>query len=217
MSDKSVKGFHPQGLDLFYAMYAIGLVFGIEQISEALYKNVSNLLQSKASASHVAVNAALFLAILLLIIRFFWSTGNIKRAWERVEDHHSRVTSFFIIIHLPALLIQAVLVLFLCFAFAQRISADAPTRDVILWFVSATAWNAIWLIVLTRGKKQRPESIWIANNTILVAIGFSLWFALHNQLATDTTILPIFVVASLTSSLFDLYNTADTYMSDLGR
>lgn len=220
MANQGVKTPNVQGLDLFYAMYAVGLAFGIQEIAAALYKYVSRFLAASTppvTASDLAVNVALFLAILLLITRFFWSTGNIKRAWERVEEKHSKLAPFFVVFHLPALLIQGALVLFVCFAYAERIAPGVTSGGVLHWFVAATAWNAAWLLILTRGQGYTPESLWIRNNIGFVLIGSGLIYALHTNTMADFITVALFATVSLASSLFDLHKTADQYLTNVGR
>src|ERR1700694_3761151 len=81
MSHHEPNAPRPQGLELFFAMYAVGLVLGIQQTSEALYKSLQQ--QWAHLPPHFLWNIGLFVSILLLIVRFFWSTGNIRRALLR--------------------------------------------------------------------------------------------------------------------------------------
>jgi hypothetical protein len=126
MSNDDVKVSLPQGLQLFYAMYAVALVLGLQDISDALYKSLKSLFEKEPDTADVLVNVALFFGVLLLIVRFFWSTGNIRRAWERSKQHGRAITPLFIIIHLPILLFQGVLVLFLCMLTLTRLVCTPP-------------------------------------------------------------------------------------------
>ena len=217
MPNRAVKIETPRGLDLFYAMYAVGLVFGIEQISDSLYKNIKALTEGKIQPYDFALNVGIFLAILLLIIRFFWSTGNIKRAWQRTHKTNPKFSLAMLVLHLPVLLVQGVLVLFVCFAFTDRLNAGPDSLNVIAWFLCTTAWNAIWLIVLARGKFRSPESLWIINNLLLAAIGVGLLIAGQRNCFSPSEVVVGFIVASITSSLIDLCFTADSYLKDVGR
>lgn len=217
MPTRTVKVQPPRGLDLFYAMYAVGLVFGIEQISDSLYKNIKTLIDAKISPLDFALNAGIFLAILLLIVRFFWSTGNIKRAWLRVKRKHTALSFVTLLLHLPALLIQAVLVLFVCFAFTDRVNSGPDSIAVIVLFVLATAWNAAWLIVLGYQKFRAPESVWIVNNTVLVLAGACLLAALKADCVSTSNVVAAFIFLSIASSLIDLSLTAEAYLTDIGR
>jgi hypothetical protein len=212
MMDGDVKSSAPQGLQLFFAMYAVTLVFGIEQISDALYKNFKAA-QPATLPRYLA--AALFISVLFLIIRFFWSTGNLKRAWQRTGDD-ARVAPLFLVIHLPALLMQGVLVLFLCFAFVDRVTTILSSFAVIFWFIIATGWNALWLVFLG-GNKQAPESFWIRNNGALVLFGVMLLIALQFLWIEDHYVLMSFIVLAFASSILDLLKTSNFYLSDIGR
>jgi hypothetical protein len=216
MSDNGVKSTVPQGLQLFYAMYAVTLVLGIQDISEALYKSLKTLFTTLPDISHVAVNAALFAAILLLIVRFFWSTGNIKRAWVRSKDRDGQIATLYIVIHLPILLFQGVLVLFLCFAYVDESASVAAGKPVIFWLVIVTVWNAIWLWSLIGWKKEWPEALWIGNNIALAIAGAALLLAISSGCLPELLGLAIFAGFSITSSVFDLWKAAHSYLSDAG-
>src|ERR1700733_3820462 len=125
----------PQGLELFFTMYAVGLVLGIQQTSEALYKSLQ--LQWTHLTLNFAWDVGLFIAILLLTVRFFWSTGNIRRALIRGR---AKSDAHYLIFHLPILLLQGVLVLFVCFSFADYLAAKASVFAVIAWFLFVTVW-----------------------------------------------------------------------------
>jgi membrane protease YdiL (CAAX protease family) len=202
----------PQGLELFFAMYAVGLVLGIEQTSQALYNDVQRQWAKQFDATFIW-DVGLFIAILLLIVRFFWSTGNIRRALLR---RRSKAEVPYLIFHLPVLLIQGVLVLFVCFAFVDYIGGKASAFGIILWFVIATAWNAIWLKCLLGWKWYMPESFWVLNN-LGFALVASLFLALnHWNYVSPSLLLSAFVATSLVSSLLDLTKTANSYLNESG-
>jgi hypothetical protein len=213
MIGNQVKAPAPQGLQLFFAMYVVGLVFGIEQISDALFKHIKASNHSHNLPTYVAV--ALFISVIFLIIRFFWSTGNLRRAWQRAPDQKA-AAPFFLVLQLPALLIQGVLVLFLFFSFSDRVTINMGSNSVIVWFTAATGWNAIWLLSL-RGHRLAPEAIWIQNNLALVLFGAFLLAALHFTWIDDLYVLIAFIAAALASSIFDLCKTSDFYLSDIGQ
>jgi uncharacterized membrane protein len=214
MNDDGLKTTPPQGLQLFYAMYIVTLVFGIQEISEALYKSSRDLLPGEPL--HVAINFTLFIAILLLIVRFFWSTGNVRRAWLSSERQGGITVPLFIVMHLPILLFQGVLVLILCFAFTDVTHSLLSGKTVILWFTVVTVWNALWLVGLTRGRIQWPEFFWIANNAALVVFGAFLLLALESDWLPESGASVVFAGGSILSSLADLWITADSYLADVG-
>ncbi len=206
----------PQGLQLFYAMYAVTLVLGIQDISDALYKSFKTLFSGVHDIEYVALNTALFLGILLLAVRFFWSTGNIRRAWVRSERPGHRIAPVFIVIHLPILLLQGVFVLFLCSAFSDGGGSIAPANPITFWFIFVTGRNATWLCMLTWPKAAWPEKFWLFNNLALVILGTLLLFALHIGCLSELAALAIFAVLSVSSSILDLWQTAPAYLSDVG-
>jgi hypothetical protein len=216
MSDSEVKVPVPQGLQLFYAMYAVTLVLGIQDISDALYKGIKKFTAAEIDLSGLIVNCALFIGILLLIVRFFWSTGNIRRAWLRSKRGSDRVAPLFLVIHLPGLLFQGVLVLFLCFAYSDGAGSVPDARPVIFCFAVATAWNAIWLFALIRWEAHWPEKLWIANNAALVTGGALILLGLERDWVEELAALGIFAVLSILSSILDLWVAADSYLSDVG-
>lgn len=216
MTNDQVKPTVPQGLQLFYAMYAVTLVLGIQDISDALYKSFKTLFSGKGDLEHVAVNTALFLGILLLTVRFFWSTGNIRRAWVRSEHYAHKIAPVFIVIHLPILLLQGVFVLFLCSAYSDGAGSIAAAQPIIFWFIFVTAWNAIWLSTLVWKQWQWPETFWIGNNLALVLMGAILLTALYLGCLREIAALSIFAILSIGSGVLDLWKTADSYLSDIG-
>src|ERR1700722_17553505 len=125
MSHHEPNSTSPQGLELFFTMYAVGLVLGIQQTSEALYRTLQ--LQWMHLTPHFAWDVGLFVAILLLVVRFFWSTGNIRRALIRGR---AKSDAHYLIFHLPALLVQGVLVLFVCFSFVDYLAAKVSVLAV---------------------------------------------------------------------------------------
>lgn len=213
MSQNGPNAPQPQGLELFFAMYAVGLVLGIEQTSQALYNDFQKQWADQLKLSLV-YDVGLFVAILLLIVRFFWSTGNIRRALARggpKSDVH------YLVFHLPVLLIQGVLVLFVCFSFVDYTNGKVTAFAVISWFLIATAWNAFWLKFLLGNTRLMPESFWLANNVALVVLSIGLLALAHWGYVTLTVLLAVFVIASVLSSLLDLTKTANSYLSEGGR
>ena len=200
-------------------MYAVGLALGLQEISAALYKHIRSVTSSGTSIDVAAANALLFLSILFMIVRFFWSTGNIRRAIDRVKPPISeKAKRLVVLIHLPALLIQGTLVLFVCLAFVALTETGVSAFNVIGWFVAATAFNTAWLWFLTRGQEDRePESIWINNNLIFVFIGLVLMLAVNVEDAPEIVLLTIFAALSLASSVHDMYRTTTEYLSNFGR
>lgn len=208
------------GLDLFHAMYAVGLAFGIQEISVALYNIFRSVSNSSGSITVVVISFLVFTAILLLIVRFFWSTGNIRRALER-QGHQAggRITRFAVL-HLPALLLQGVLILFVCLAFVDWTDSRSNGNAIMIMrcFVGATAWNALWLVLLNLGRERaNPERLWIRNNSAFVIVGIVLLVAAQYDYWPDLVLLMIFACASIASSCFDMYKTADHYIFSMGR
>lgn len=203
----------PQGLELFFAMYAVGLVLGIEQISQALYGDLRRQLVGQFRADFI-LDVGLFVAILLLIARFFWSTGNIRRALQR---DRTKSDARYLIFHLPVLLVQGVFVLFVCFSFVDYIDAKVSEAAVIMWFLVATFWNAVWLASLLTPRWQMPESFWALNNIVFVVVAGGLLVLNRFSWATPREMLSAFVALSVFSSLLDLTKTANSYLSEGGR
>lgn len=213
MNNAEGKPVEPKGLELFFAMYAVALVLGLEEVSKALYTKVVQQGPTPTSALHLGVTFGLCLAILLLIVRFFWSTGNIRRAVSRTKTVKHRQ---YLVIHLPVLLIQSVLVLFVCFSFVDYASAKVTGAWVQALFLLATLWNALWLCTLVGRKWEMPEALWLRNNFAFVAVGTILFIPNHfGYLSTDSTLL-VFVIVSVLSSVLDLWTTAQTYLTESG-
>lgn len=194
-------------------MYAVGLVLGIEQTSQALYNDVQRQWAEQFKANLIS-DVGLFLAILLLIARFFWSTGNIRRALVRGRV---KPDAHYLIFHLPVLLIQGVLVLFVCFSFVDYVGGKVTAFAVIAWFLIATTWNAIWLKCLVGNSRLMPESFWFANNVVFALTAVAILALNQWNYLTSDLLLGGFIVASVLSSLLDLTKTANSYLSDSGR
>jgi hypothetical protein len=121
-----------------------------------------------------------------------------------------------LVIHLPVLLIQGVLVLFVCFSFADYASAKVTGTWVQAWFLLATLWNALWLWALVGRKWEKPEAVWLRNNFAFVAIGIILFVPNYfGYLSSENTLL-VFVIVSVLSSILDLWTTAQTYLTESG-
>ena len=222
MSDEDKRGIGLRGLDLFHAMYIVGLAFGLQEISRALYTNLRSVAGSGASMGTAAANTLLFISIILLIVRFFWSTGNIRRAMNRDGPALSEKTKRIVVmIHLPILLLQGTLVLFVCLAYAEWIETRTGAFNVIGWFLVATALNTAWLWSLTRGRKageaRGPEFLWMQNNLIFVFSVLILMSVVKFEDIPEASLLIVFAAMSLVSSGYDLYRTAAVYIADLGR
>jgi hypothetical protein len=211
MNDHEANSRSPQGLELFFAMYAVGLGLGIQQTSEALYK--STQMQWTYPTPHFAWDVGLFIAILLLIGRFFWSTGNIRRALVRGR---SATDAHYLIFHLPALLMQGVLVLFVCFSFCDYLAAKTSAFCVMGWFLVATLWNTIWLKFLVGETWMMPETFWIQNNFVFALLTGGLLAGSYWTYASGDILFGAFVFASIVSSLLDLGLTANFYLSESG-
>ena len=137
-------------------MYIVGLAFGIQEISGALYTYCRSVAASGASMGTAAANTLLFISIILLIVRFFWSTGNIRRAMNRDGPELSEKTKRMVVmIHLPILLLQGMLVLFVCLAYVEWIETRTGAFNVIGWFMAATVLNTAWLWSLTRRRETK--------------------------------------------------------------
>jgi len=199
-------------MELFFAMYAVGLVLGMQQTSQALYNDIQRQWAGHLKASLI-IDVGLFIAILLLIIRFFWSTGNIRRALMR---RNSKAEAPYLIFHLPVLLVQGILVLFVCFAFVDYIGEKVSAFNIILWFLIATMWNAIWLSCLLGEKWHMPESFWLLNNLAFSVISSAILALNHWGYGSASLLIGAFIFASLASSLLDLARTASSYLSESG-
>lgn len=219
MSNKNNRGIGLRGLDLFQAMYIVGLAFGLQEISRALYTNFRSVAGSGTSTGMAAANSLLFISIILLIVRFFWSTGNIRRAMNRDGPVLSEKTKRMVLmIHLPILLLQGTLVLFVCLAYVEWIETRTGAYNVIGWFMAATALNTAWLWSLTRGREAgEPESLWMRNNLIFVFIVLIAMPVANVENIPEASLLLVFSAVSLVSSGYDLYKTAAVYIADLGR
>jgi len=195
------------GLNLFHGMYVVGLALGLEEITTSLY-------QALERGALTFASVFLFFSILLLIVRFFWSTGNIRRAWMR--DAHPN-PKFYILVHLPALLIQGSLVLFVCLAYAKYLSGAVSGTHVVVWFIVATSWNIFWLLLLTKGKvSQPPEYLWAKNNVILVLVGIGILAIGAAMRDYQAMFIIAFSLASLVSSAIDLAASGEEYLATLG-
>lgn len=207
-----------EGLDLFHAIYAIILAFGIQEAASAFYSGLPVWSSVADSADIVFTHLIIGFAILLLIIRFFWSTANIRGACERMQRAPAPFSRFAVLIHLPMLLVQGVLLLFVCLAFSEYVTHAASAASVITWFIIVTAWNASWLALLSRSApRQNPERFWFWNNVSFVVVGLALLAVLSRQGAGSEFTAILFAVASIASSMFDLLSSADWYLSNIGR
>lgn len=208
-----------RSLELFQAMYVVGLAFGILEISSSLYLELRDVIFFDGRLKTLLVHGSLFFAILLLIVRFFWSVGNIRRAAEDATTSQSVAsTRWVVLFHLPALLIQGVLVLFVSSSFADLVAGFKNSLNPIFWFILVTAWNAFWLTILIWKRTDgKPEIVWIRNNSVLACIGIFLVVLKLKGIISDIELILIFSMSSVLSSIIDLWITANYYISDTGR
>ena len=198
------------GLDLFQAMYVVGLAFALQEISSALYKTM------RKDPFGAFDEMLVFLAILLLIVRFFWSVGNIRRAIEKGQEGGSEKRDWHItLFHLPALLIQGTLILFISLSYSDFQEDHAAIGCVALLLIIATFWNLLWLYTLrSKRKKWYPEKIWILNNLVFVIFGLVYLLFATEAHTLSTSFLVIFFGISIISSGFDLSKTASHYVEE---
>ena len=215
----NTKNLQLRSLDLFHAMYVVGLAFALQEVSIALYSEIRDSIYFNNSVINALIYGLFSAAIFLLIVRFFWSVGNIRRA---VEDNANGATMasdrWVVLLHLPALLIQGMLILFVSRGFADLTAGFNNALNPASWFVVATAWNTLWLKLLLKGRrKHAPEIIWIWNNSIFVIVGGALMALTYYHYISDHIFLIIFSLSSIISSVIDLMNTAEHYIVDAGK
>ena len=106
--------------------------------------------------------------------------------------------------------------MFLLSAYSDGAGSIAAAQPIIFWFIFVTGWNTIWLLTLVWSQRQWPEIFWISNNLALVLMGAVLLTALRVGCLGEITALAIFAALSIASSVLDLWQTADSYLSDIG-
>ncbi|MBL4821521.1 MAG: hypothetical protein JKY98_11120, partial [Gammaproteobacteria bacterium] len=198
----------PDGLSQFQAMYMISLVFGIEIIASALYTSIRKGELTELYSVDLVVSLCAFTSVLLLIVRFFWATGNIRSAWNKLQNTSTPKPEWVVMVHLPVLLVQGVLILFVCMAYAEYMKEGIERAG--LWFVGlyifATFWNFCWLVALQRssGKPRNYERVWLVNNAVLVTFGIGLIMMQQVDFLTLQVMMVLFVGISIVSSGADL-------------
>lgn len=198
------------GLGLFHAMYAVGLAFGLQEISTTAYAFYRD------SSSNMWVQAPIFFSILFIIVRFFWSVGNIRRAVDVKPDGKVRIPGWTVtLIHLPALLLQGTLILCVSLYYSDYQVGKASLTELSGSIIVVTLFNLFWLSLLKASShRDGPEIFWISNNLIFSILGSILIYHLACLNIGENVFIILFFGLSILSSWIDLIAKAKLYIRE---
>lgn len=204
-----------QDMAVIQTVYGLSLTLGYREIANWLFDAIAAY-HSCPDIQLMAVKFFMASVLILIEIRFFWASGNIRRFITRKESRPND-RKVVTVVHFPILLLHS----FLLYIFCRLLSTIHEWKDVmaqggrLVWFlVGFLALNGVWLLCLVfRRSNWEPELLWIKNNGITVLI-LSALMTVRGEFRPDD--LPLLLSAFLllnVNSLADLFLRADSYLA----
>lgn len=203
-------------LNLMQTVYAISLVLGLRNIVESLYSIFS---EDKIFNDVIAVKGISSIVLILLIMRFFWALGNIRRFIFRNKGKLHKTRRYVITFHFFILLLHAFVIYFLTQYIRDIESKDLLAKTTIIithvYFVLLLI-NILWLSCLIHRKQDKyPEIIWIKNNLISLIISVSFFWISYNIFKDYFSSFILCCFSLFINSIVDLFKTSSTYIGDI--
>ncbi len=202
--------------------YAVAMTLGLERIAESVFQTF--VAHSYAEAGYTGlmlIKGVLSAALALLGIRFMSAPRNIRRfvlahAHDGEEMRRRKVRTVTTV-HLPVLLLHALLFFVLCQMVLEMKSVQEAWHEMprMVWLYGGLlALNAAWLMFLVSGREERePENVWIWNNglfAVTMVLTLLVWrFFAYPQWALFAVIACLLFL----NSFIDLSRTAESYLS----
>lgn len=202
--------------------YAVAMVLGLEKIAESVY--LTFVERSYAESDYVGfmiIKGILAAALALLGIRFMSAPRNIRRLVlahaNDAKDQWSKILKRVTTVHLPVLLIHALLFYILCHM-ALKIESLSEAWQVmpkLTWLYAALLTiNAVWLTILIKGReKPFPENVWISLNLIFAALLVTTLLAYQFFMIPQWAFFAASTFFMFSNSFLDLSKTAESYLS----
>lgn len=206
-------------------VYEVAMVLGLKQVFDEAYTVFSPITRAPSQVVPLEIDIALFIAVLLIAIRFFWITRNItsylRRNREAMADRRRRVTvaRSVILIHFPVIILHA-----LIFFFLSRSCADAMgiihsdshsvmrAYDFAAQFVVSVGvlllLNGAWLLLIS---DTNPGRFWAWNNLITAAV-IAILGLLRVLLISPRLFTQLSCAVIVINSLWDLWGAASFYI-----
>jgi hypothetical protein len=214
------------GMGVVQTVYGVGMALGLKNVLEASYRVFFlPVTKSPDTIPRWAIPFA-FVAVVLLAIRFFWVPRNLYSYLIRphdeadTEDRFRKLTLF----HIPIVMAHAVLFFFICHAFADMASPEAPSNATgaqlavrfVAMYGGLLLLNTLWLFWMTprpeRGKDAEPGRIWARSNMVAVGLTLLLLGAFYLWRISPGALVVAAALIFIANGFYDLVRCAKFYI-----
>ena len=204
-----------QDLAVIQTVYGLSLTLGFRELANWVFDSVREYAGSR-DLRLMLFKMLMASTLILIEIRFFWASGNIRRFVTRKQARPND-RKLVTIVHFPILLLHS----FLLYSFCRLVGTVHGWNDLVvqggrlIWLIAGfLTLNCCWLLsLLFRRDNWEPELLWIKNNGVTV-IALSVIMLIRRELhAGDTGFLLLAFILLNVNSLTDLFFRADSYLA----